>query len=355
MVAMFKNWMQRYFSDPQAMLLLLILMGGVFLLMWMGEILAPVIASIVIAYILQWLANILIAWHVSRRVAVGLVYAAFLGLFLCSVLILWPIIWQQFLRFYADFPTLLNHIQHFLDLLPEKFPEFLTKDTVDGWTKSVLSQLRASGKTLFTASLATLPSVIAMVVYMILVPMMVFFLLIDNQQICQWIARFLPNQRTLLAKVWVDMDVQIGNYIRGKVVEVLINGISAFVVFYVLKINYAVLLAVLVGLSVLVPYIGAVVVTIPVVAIAFLQWGLSSHFAYLLLAYTVIMTLDAVVLVPLLFSEVVNLHPIAIIIAILVFGGWWGFWGVFFAIPLASLVNTVIVAWPRQAQSELAS
>jgi putative permease len=63
-------------------------------------------------------------------------------------------------------------------------------------------------------------------------------------------------------------------------------------------------------------------------------------------AYLVIQALDGNVLVPLLFGEVVNLHPIAIIVAILVFGGLWGFWGVFFAIPLATLVNAVLRAWP---------
>jgi putative permease len=57
--------------------------------------------------------------------------------------------------------------------------------------------------------------------------------------------------------------------------------------------------------------------------------------------------LDGNVLVPLMFSEAVNLHPVAIIVAILVFGGLWGFWGVFFAIPLATLVQAVLNAWPR--------
>ena len=60
-----------------------------------------------------------------------------------------------------------------------------------------------------------------------------------------------------------------------------------------------------------------------------------------------IQTLDGVLLVPLLFSEVVNLHPVAIIVAVLFFGGLWGFWGVFFAIPLATLVQAVLSAWPR--------
>jgi len=111
-----------------------------------------------------------------------------------------------------------------------------------------------------------------------------------------------------------------------------------------------VLLATLVGLSVVIPYIGAAAVTVPIAAIAFFQWGWSADFWYILVAYGVIQALDGNVLVPLLFSEVVNLHPVAIIIAVLVFGGVWGFWGVFFAIPLATLVQAVLRAWPRAGQ-----
>ncbi|MCP4994536.1 MAG: AI-2E family transporter, partial [Gammaproteobacteria bacterium] len=65
-----------------------------------------------------------------------------------------------------------------------------------------------------------------------------------------------------------------------------------------------------------------------------------------------IQALDGNVLVPLLFSEVVNLHPVAIILAILVFGGLWGFWGVFFAIPLATMVQAILTAWPSDRMAE---
>ena len=106
--------------------------------------------------------------------------------------------------------------------------------------------------------------------------------------------------------------------------------------------------------SVLIPYIGILVVTIPVVLVAFFQWGLGPHFAYFLLAYGFIQAIDGAVLVPLLFSEVVNLHPLAIIVAVLVFGGWWGFWGVFFAIPLATLVKAVLEAWPNVQRTSIA-
>jgi putative permease len=71
-----------------------------------------------------------------------------------------------------------------------------------------------------------------------------------------------------------------------------------------------------------------------------------------MVVYTVIQTLDGNVLVPLLFSEAVNLHPVAIICAVLLFGGLWGFWGVFFAIPLATLFKAVLDAWPKAAPRE---
>jgi putative permease len=82
--------------------------------------------------------------------------------------------------------------------------------------------------------------------------------------------------------------------------------------------------------------------------VAYAQWGISDEFVYVLIAYAVIQFLDGNFLVPLLFSEVVSLHPVAIIAAVLFFGGLWGIWGVFFAIPLATLINAVINAWPSR-------
>jgi len=144
------------------------------------------------------------------------------------------------------------------------------------------------------------------------------------------------------------VNTQIGNYVRGKIVEVFILLVVSYATFAAMGLNYALLLAVLMGLQVIIPYIGATLVTFPVLGIAYFQWGLGGDdFMYVLMAYSIIQMLDGVILVPLLFSEAVNLHAIAIIVAILFFGGLWGFWGVFFAIPLATVVQAVLTAWPR--------
>ena len=117
-------------------------------------------------------------------------------------------------------------------------------------------------------------------------------------------------------------------------------------------LNYALLLSVLVGFSVLIPYIGAAVVTIPIAIIGYFQWGFDTPLWTLLIAHGIIQALDGNLLVPILFSEAVNLHPVAIISAVLLFGGIWGFWGVFFAIPLATLVSAVMSAWQENSTED---
>ena len=157
----------------------------------------------------------------------------------------------------------------------------------------------------------------------------------------------LITKRTVLEKVWHELYGKISSYIRGKVIEIVLVAVVTIVAFWILELRYAVLLGALVGLSVVIPYIGVVVVTVPVVIVGLIQWGWSDHFFYLMLIYVIITILDANILVPLLFAEVMSLHPLAIILAVLVFGSLFGFWGVFFAIPLMALINVVINSWPK--------
>ena len=153
----------------------------------------------------------------------------------------------------------------------------------------------------------------------------------------------------LVNNVWDEVNAQLGNYVRGKALEIVIVWIVAYIVFSLLGLKYAMLLSALVGFSVLVPYIGAFGMTVPVMLVAYAQWGVEAQTFYVLIAYGILQMLDGNLLVPVLFSEAVDLHPVAIITAVLFFGGIWGFWGVFFAIPLATVVHAVIKAWPRKA------
>jgi putative permease len=114
-----------------------------------------------------------------------------------------------------------------------------------------------------------------------------------------------------------------------------------------LELDYALLLGVASGLSLLVPYIGVIAAAVPLATVAYFQWGLATPTYVALGAYAVIHAIDGNILAPLLLSEVTDLHPVAIVVAVLVFGGIWGVWGLFFAVPLATVVQAVLRAWPN--------
>jgi putative permease len=318
--------------------------------MLFGGILAPVIAAVVLAYILEGLVSRLERLKVPRLLAVSLVSVLFVALCVIAVFGIIPMLTRQLTRFITDLPDLLASGQSYLLLLPERYPEVFSRSQIESVFDGVRRELVSLGQSIVSVSLAKAVGVLTVLVYIVLVPILVFFGLKDKALILAWFERFLPESSELTRRVWRDVDVRIGSYIRGKIIEILIIwGVSYFAfTWHGEDLNYAMLLSFLVGLSVLIPYVGAIVVTFPIAIVAYVQWGIGPDFWFVVGGYLAIQILDGNVLVPVLFSEVVNLHPVAIIAAIVFFGGLWGMWGIFFAIPLATVVDTVIRVWPRR-------
>ena len=348
MFKVLRDWIQRYFSDEEAVVLAVLLILGFTAVLTLGGMLAPVLAGMVLASLMQGLVVVLERWRVPGGVAVGLVFALFMGLLLVFIIVVVPLLWHQLITLFNELPGMLAKWQSLLLLLPERYPHLVSDEQVLQAIEVARGEIGKFGQWALTFSLSSLPLLVNIMIYLVLVPILVFFFLKDREMIGRWVRGYLPRERALITRVAHEMNRQIANYIRGKVIEIFICGGVTYIGFVVLGLNYAALLALLVGVSVVVPYVGAVVVTVPVLLIALFQWGWSDQFIYLMAVYGIIQTLDGNVLVPLLFSEAVNLHPVAIICAVLLFGGLWGFWGVFFAIPLATLFKAVLDAWPRK-------
>ena len=346
MISVFRKWYDRYLSEEESVLLVVILLGSLILLATVGTIFTPIFVAVVVAYLMQGVANQLYTWGLSTRIGVWIATFLFTSAFFAFVLGLLPLVWRQLVSLAREAPAMVDRGRAALSVLPEKYPAIITQEQINLAMNSVQGDLAQLGQLLVTKGLSSIPGLLAVMVYMVLIPLMVFFFLKDRDQILAWCTSFLPAERPMLSRIWSEMNLQFANYVRGKVIEIILVGGVSYAAFAFLGLNYAALLALLVGLSVIIPYIGATLVTIPVVAVAFFQWGIGPSFYWVLGAYGVIQLLDGNVLVPLLFSEAVNLHPVAIIVAVLFFGGIWGVWGVFFAIPLATLVSAIVSAWP---------
>ena len=339
---MLRSWFSRYFSNPQVVALALIIIVCTVIIHLFGKMLTPVIASIVIAYLLEGLVGTLERWRVSRLLAVITVSCAFMLASMLVLLILLPLLFEQLQRFFQEIPSLITtgraELMHFLEL----HPDLISRAQVQQVTDLLNAGAAHLGQLVLSFSVASLRTVLTILIYLFLVPFLVFFMLKDKDTILQWVARFIPTEHQLATKVWNEVNRQIANYVRGKAWEILIVSTASYLAFAALNLRFALLLGFCVGISIIIPYLGTIVMTLPVALTAYLQWGVSSEAAYTLVVYATIHLLDGNILSPLLFSEVVNLHPVAIIVAILFFGNLWGFWGLFFAIPLATLVQAVI-------------
>ena len=348
MLDIIRDWYQRHFSDPQAVILVLLLLVA-FTIIWLfGDILAPVLVALVFAYLLDGVVALLTRMRIPRTLAVVVVLLIFITISLLLIFVLLPILSSQVTDIVRALPSMISTGQEQLLRLPELYPDVFTKQQITDLISRVRADVGSFGQRVLSFSIAQLGTVAAIAIYAVLVPLIVFFTLKDKQKLLSWAAMFVPKRSELSFQVWREVDAKIANYIRGKFVEISIVWVTTYIIFAVMGLNYSLLLSFLVGLSVIIPFVGAVAVTVPIAIIAFFQWGISANFWYLMIIYQIIQILDGNVLVPLLFSEVVNLHPLAIIIAVLFFGGLWGIWGVFFAIPLATLVQSVLNAWPRQ-------
>lgn len=344
------SWFRRTFADPQVMILGIVLVIGFAVVLGLGRMLAPVFASIVIAYLLEAVVARLQRLGLPRLLAVSLVFLFFLAITFFLLFGLVPMLTRQLTQLVQQIPSYLSQGQELLLQLPERYPQLVSEQQIQQIITSAGAEVGAIGQQLLTWSLGSVGNVVGLLVLLVLIPVLVFFLLKDKRLLIDWFAAYMPTERHLVTSVWADVEAQIANYVRGKAGEIVIVGAVSYITFVALGLDYAALLATVVGFSVLIPYIGAAVVTIPIAFVAYFQWGWGWDFGQVMIAYAIIQALDGNVLVPLLFSEALNLHPVAIIVAILVFGGLWGFWGVFFAIPLATLVQAVLKAWPRNSR-----
>ncbi|AJY49566.1 AI-2E family transporter [Halomonas sp. KO116] len=345
-----KSWVERYFSDEEALILLVVLVAGFAAIIWFGRMLAPFFTALVIAFLLQGVVSALTRRGLPHLLAVIMVFLAFISVLLTLAFILMPLIWNQLVGLVQETPRMFASGQGWLDELQARYPNIITPDQMQNWIGVASREISQLGQRALTLSLASLGNIMSLIIYLVLVPILVFFMLKDRDVLVGFMLSLLPQKRTLLSRIWREMDDQIANYIRGKFIEIIIVGTVTFFTFAFFGLPYTALLAVLVGFSVLVPYIGAAVATLPVAAVAGFHFGLSEEFVYVLVAYGVIQALDGNVLAPVLFSETNNIHPVSIIVAVLFFGGIWGFWGIFFAIPLATLLKALIYACPRSMQ-----
>ena len=336
------KFFERFFSNEESVYFAILLITSFIFILLFGNVLLPVIISLVIAFLLNGLMVTLISFNLSRRISFSITLLIFFSFYL-SLFIALPSLGAQINNLLQNLPSIVASFQDTLSNMNNYFSE----DDIE----LIFSNLSSQINSLLSSALGQLAGTVSLmfnaILYAIMIPLMVFFFLKDKDELLPIAASVLPKENDFMKSVFSEINGQLFNYVTGKFIEMLIVATFSYIVFATLGLPYAVLIAILVGLSVIIPIFGAILVTIPVVLIGLYEWGMTENFYWLLGLYLGIQMLDGNVLVPLLFSNRNNLHPVIIIIAVLFFGGIWGFWGLFFAIPLATFIKAIINSWPE--------
>ena len=345
--------LKNIFSNEETIVFSLAILLFFLVISFFGSILTPFMISIVVAYLLVGMQKKIQLYDVSANVALIITFSVFI--ITGAALLIWlvPLLYIQLQAFILDVPNLINNFLDFISGLPTKFPDLVSSEQISIFFQAVSEEISAIAQNIVKSSISGIQSAITFLLYIILFPILVYFFLFDRKNIIDGFIKIIPGKREMLTKIWAEMDIQLSNYVRGKTIEIFIVGIAAAVIFASLGLKYSALLSVLVGLSVIIPYVGAFLVTIPIVIVGLLQFGLGTEFYLLIGLYLLLQALDGNLLVPIIFSETVKLHPVVIILAVFIFGSMFGFWGVFFSIPIATFIKAVWNAWPSSPNSDL--
>ena len=292
------------------------------------------------------------SYNISEKISLVITFSIFIVIGAALVIWLVPLLYTQLQAFVIDVPNLINNFRDFISELPSKFPDLVSSDQITIFFQAVSEEISAIAQNIVKTSISNIQSAITVLLYIILFPILVYFFLFDRKNIIDGFLKVIPGKREMFTSIWTEMDIQLSNYVRGKTIEIFIVGIVAAIIFSSLGLRYSALLSVLVGLSVIIPFVGAFLVTIPIVVVGLLQFGLGTQFTILISLYLLLQALDGNLLVPIIFSETLKLHPVIIILAVFIFGSMFGFWGVFFSIPIATFIKAVWNAWPSSLPDE---
>ena len=358
MSPLFKGISQRL-DDPHIRGLILVIILGVALFAFFGEALAPYFAAIVIAYLMEGQIRLLVRLKLPRIIAVLIVFSIFFLLLNLLLFKLLPNLVSELSRVSKEIPRITETLKGLMLKVSNYLSDFVDADFAESILVGLVEVAQEYAAEAVSALLqGGLPGLISVMVYLLLVPFLVFFFMKDKDLLLQSFIRFLPQKRGLINRVLREVETAVGGYIRGKFLEMLLLGVTSYLGFVFIGFKYAFLIGILTGLSVLIPFLGLAVVTVPVLVLGLFQWGLSWDATQPLVVYAVLQILDGNAVAPLILGETVKVHPTTIMLAVLFFGSLWGVVGVFFAVPLWVLVKSVVEAVlfnDKQADAEPAT
>ncbi len=311
-----------------------------------SDTLVPFVISFIFAYLLQPIIDkISQRFNFPRNLISSAIFALFISSFIIILLLLLPIIYDQISIFITKIPNYKNNFSIGLSYLVSRIdtidPDIANKlsESLQNFVNSAFSVVVAAANNIWSYTLAT----INFFAIIILVPVILYYFLRDWPKMIKSVESILPRkEKNKIGKIFSDINSLLSAYIRGQLNICLLLSAYYFIGLSLVGIDLALLLAIISGFLVIIPFIGAFISLFLMLVSCYFSYGASVEIVYILVLFVIAHIIESYILTPQIIGDKIGLHPVWIIFSVFAAGSVFGFVGIVFAIPIAGVIKILL-------------
>ena len=307
------------------------------------NILLILLLSLFIAYILNPLVELMIKIRIPRVLAVVILVMIMLGFLIIFLALILPFIITDLIAFVKALPSYINILFGKIEELLTFLEIELSFDHIKTFIIAKIDSISSYALTTLTTTLSSLKGAVSGIVNIFIIPVMVFFLLKDLPQLKVYGLNILESlDMRKVAELASEFEKLIGKYFKGMVTVGLILSVLYSSVLKVVGVDHGILLGVITGMGVIIPYVGFGIGLVVSLFITIIQFQDFMHPLYVLIGFTIVQMLESFVITPKIVGDSLGLSPIIVIVALLIGGSLFAIPGMLLALPMAAFIKILI-------------
>lgn len=318
-----------------------LLLGIIFSIILVREILIPFITSFIVAYLFNPIANKLEKVGCARTISSLLIILVFFLAILGSVIFLLPLIYSEFSIVLKSLPQYFTAIQDYLrseEIISESGYEYF-KNMLDKYSVKLLGIVTTFVNNLWLSTI----TIINIISFIFITPIITFYVIRDWSTIIKIMDKIIPRKHyQVIIEQITNIDKVLSAYIRGQTQVCLILAIFYSIALYFIGLQYSLFIGLFTGIFSFIPYVGFTLGFVLGNLISFFQFDEITMKLVVILVFVVGQILESAVIVPILIGDNIKLHPVWVIFAIFVGGNIGGFTGVLLALPIAAIWGVLV-------------
>lgn len=309
----------------------------------LNNIVLPFTIGLLISYILNPLVVFLVNKGVNRTVAVTLIYFILIGSIIVALVYIVPLTLIELNKLISAIPFFTEEVQQMVGNIRERYKDILPlaiQETID----TNIKHMERNALNLIQRFIDRIITLLSGLFSIILGPVLGFYILKDLDKIKSNMIGYIPTSyRARLLALLETIDTAFGNYIRSQMLICILIGVLTTVSLYILKVDFALLIGFLAGITNIIPYFGPFIGALPAILISALRYP--KKIIWIVIIITIIHQLESGVISPHIVGKNVGLHPLTVIFSLLVGGSFFGFWGLIFAVPTTALLKLLLISY----------